>query len=270
MTTFETLEFIVFLNVIATIVLWRRAARRPEKLKRKFRNRLWRSKPIIPKHQPPPPLEKGYAVGEGTLQFFSDFEDFGDVVNSWLTDPYVHPHNSPWRLQELPKSELSLWAGDGPNYGRTYAVFHNQVSVGEIEIEPDWKYSTQNPRVTVHIELDWVRLLHFETIRSFLTDIATHVSEYHPGTVDYVQANQEIDRAMTSVLWNALKAPQHSYENEPSYDAQIEVELTGSASYYLDRQAAKAAAVSNRVALQIAADIGKSSAARKHPRAKGT
>ena len=57
---------------------------------------------------------------------------------------------------------------------------------------------------------------------------------YRSGTVDYVQANEEIDRAMTSVLWNALKAPQHSYENEPSYDAPIEVEFTGSASYYLD------------------------------------
>jgi hypothetical protein len=54
--------------------------------------------------------------------------------------------------------------------------------------------------------------------------------------VDYVQANQEIDRAMTSVLWKALKAPQYSFEDEPSYEAQIEVELTGSASYYLWRR----------------------------------
>src|SRR5262249_13419649 len=80
----------------------------------------------------------------------------------------------------------------------------------------------------------------------FLTDVATHVSEYRSGTVDYVQANQEIDRAMISVLWKALKAPQYSFENEPSYDAEIEVELTGSATFYLDRrqyvrdQAAKA------------------------------
>jgi hypothetical protein len=236
--TFETfLTVAVILNAFATIELWRRAARRPEKLKRKFRNRLWKSKPITPKHQPPPPLERGYAVGEAQLQFFSDFEDFANVINSWLTDPYIHPHNSPWRLQELPKSDLSaLWGGSGPTYGRTYAVFHNQERLGEIEIKPDWKYSTQTPRVTVHIELDWVRLLPFETVRSFLADIATHVSEYRSGTVDYVQANGEIDRAMTSVVWKALKAPQYSYEDEPSYDAQIEVELTGSASFYLDRR----------------------------------
>jgi hypothetical protein len=236
MMTFEILTIIVLVNIALTIGLLRTAARRPEKLKKKFRKQLWESKPITPKHERPPTPEKSRIFfGDVELQFFNDFEDFADVVNFWLTDPHIHPHNSPWRLQELPKSELSLWAGvHGPTYGRTYAVFHNQVRLGEIEIKPDRKYSSQNPRVTAHIELDWVRLLHFETIRSFLTDIATHVSEYRPGKMDYVQANQEIDRAMTSVLWNALKAPQYSFENEPSYDAQIEMELTGSANFYLD------------------------------------
>jgi hypothetical protein len=200
--TFDVLTIVVFLNVLVTIELWRRAARRPEKPKKKFLNQLWRSKPIMPKHQPPPPLEKGYAVGDGTLQFFSDFEDFANVINSWLTDTHIHPHNSPWRLQELPEAGLSLLAGPGPSYGR----------------------------------IDWVRLLPFEIVRSFLVDIAKHVSEYRSGTVDYVQANEEIDRAMTSVVWNALNTSQYSLENEPSYDALIQVELTGSASFYLDRR----------------------------------
>lgn len=208
MITFEILTIIVLVNVAATIALWRRAARRPEKLKRKFRNRLWRSKPITPKHEPPPPLdEKQYGVDKETLQFFSDFEGFANAVNAWLAGPYTHPLSNQWRLQELPKSDLSLWASHaGPTYGRTYAVFHNQVRLGEIEIKPDRKYSSQNPRVTAHIELDWLRLLHFESFRSFLTDIAMHVGEYRPGTMDYVQVNQEIDRAVISVLWNALKS----------------------------------------------------------------
>jgi hypothetical protein len=203
--TFEILVIIVLINVVATIGLSRRAALRPQKPKRKFRNRLWRSKPITPKHERPPPLEKGYAVGEAELQFFADFEDFADVVNSSLTDPYFHPHSSPWRLQELPKSELLHLGGHRPTYGRTYAVFHNQERLGEIEIKPDLNYTTQDPRVTAYIELDWVRLLHFVTVRSFLVDIATHVSEDRPGRVDYVQANQEIDRAMTSVLWKVRR-----------------------------------------------------------------
>jgi hypothetical protein len=48
--TFEILAIIVFLNVAATITLWRTAARRPEKLKKKFLNRLWRGKPITRFH----------------------------------------------------------------------------------------------------------------------------------------------------------------------------------------------------------------------------
>src|SRR5262245_39652592 len=162
MMTFEILTVIVLVNLVLPIELWRRAARRPEKLKRKFRNRLWRSKPITPKHDPPAPLETGLFVREAELQFFSDFEDFANVVNAWLADTDVHPHNSAWRLQELPKSELlELWGGDGPTYGRTYAVFHNQVRTDEIEVKPDWRYSTQDPRVTIHVALEWVRLLPF-------------------------------------------------------------------------------------------------------------
>src|SRR5262249_6588059 len=115
MMTFEILTIIVLVNLGLTIELWRRAARRPEKLKRKFRNRLWRSKPITPKHEPPPPLdEKQYGVDKQTLQFCSDFEDFANVVNAWLSDPHVHPVFRPWRLQELPKSELLELAISGP------------------------------------------------------------------------------------------------------------------------------------------------------------
>jgi hypothetical protein len=246
MMTFEILTIIVLLNAVATIELWRRAARRPEKPKRKFRNRLWESEPITPKHEPPPPLKRGYAVGEAELQFFRDFEDFANVVNSRLADPNIQRHNILWRLQELPKSELSkLWGGSGPTYGRTYAVFYNQVRIGEIEVRPDWRYSTQDPRVTVHVELKWARLLPFGTIRSFLVDIAEHVSEYRPGTVEYVQTNQQINLAMTSVLWKTQEVSQYGFENEPGH-GEIEVELSGLASFYLERrqdfrnQAAKA------------------------------
>jgi len=234
---FEFLIIIVILNIAATIALWRRAARRPEKLKKKFLNLLWRSKPITPKHQPPPLLKKGaWGVGNEQLQFFSDFEDFANIVNWWLADPHVH-QNGPWRLQELPKSELLALGLDSPTYGRRYAVFHNQVRLGEIEVKPDWKYSIQNPRVTVHVELDWVRLLAAGTIRGFLTDIALHISEYHPGTLEYLQTNQQIDLATMDVLWETQEISEFGLENEPGY-GRIEVQLNGLASFYLDRRQA--------------------------------
>ena len=52
MMTFEVLGIIVFLNVMATIALWRHA-RKPEKLNKKFRNALLHAAPIAPNHQPP-------------------------------------------------------------------------------------------------------------------------------------------------------------------------------------------------------------------------
>jgi hypothetical protein len=118
-------------------------------------------------------------------------------------------------------------------------VFHNQVRLGEIEIRPDSRYSTENPHVTVHVELDWVRLLHFERIRSFLTDIAMH----RPDTLEYVRANQQINLAMTRVLWKTQEISQ--YWRVPDH-GEIEVELNGLANFYLWRreyvrdQAAKA------------------------------
>jgi hypothetical protein len=97
---------VLWVYALATIELWRRAARRPEKLKRKFRNRLWRSKPITPKHEPPPPLKEGLFVREAELQFFSDFEDFANVINSWLGRVLINtglcPNVRSWGEPEMP------------------------------------------------------------------------------------------------------------------------------------------------------------------------
>ena len=231
------LSIVVLLNAGATITLWQRAARRPEKLKKKFRNRFWNGKPITPKHEPPPPLKKdAYGVGKEQLQFFSDFEDFAEVVNWWLADPDAYHRNS-WRLQELPKSELLALGYFGPTYGRTYAVFHNQVRVGKIEIAPRWKYSTQDPRVEVHVELDWVRLFSFKTIRGFLIDIAKYLSEAR-SELEWLQTIQKIDLALIGVLWQTQEISQFKFAmDEPSY-GEIKVYLDGLGSFYFKRREA--------------------------------
>jgi hypothetical protein len=118
-------------------------------------------------------------------------------------------------LQELPTSELSKLSFEGTTYGRRYAVFHNQVRVGEIELEPYSTYTTQNPRVTVRIELNWVRLLWFENIRNFLLYTAINTFEYEEGTLEFLKINHKIDLAMMEVLWKSQKIPLYSYEEEP-------------------------------------------------------
>src|SRR5262245_66289472 len=106
-------------------------------------------------------------------QFSNEFKNFANVVNWELSD-------SPWRVQELPTFELSKLARFEPAYGRCYAVFYNQARIGKIELKPNPNYSTEKPHVTIHVELNWVRLLSFETIRNFLTSLAWNVSD-DPG-----------------------------------------------------------------------------------------
>ena len=62
--TFEL--FLIFLVVIAAITLLSEVARLPpaKEPKKKFLKHLLHSKPILPKHQPPPPLKQGVVAPE--------------------------------------------------------------------------------------------------------------------------------------------------------------------------------------------------------------
>src|SRR5262245_604460 len=234
--TFEILTFIVLVNIGATIELWRlwrRAARRPEKLKKKFLKRVFDTKPITPKHHPPPPLKEGYAVfGKEDLQFFSDFADFANVVNWGLEED---KYDRPWRLQEPPEVNLILHAYEGPAYGRSYAIFHNQERLGTLEISRGSRYSAETPRVITHIQLEFVRVLSFDAIRTFLTDIADHTCDF-PDTKERFQAEQAIDRAMTEVLW---RTSQVYWEGRPDFAedyGEINLRLDGTATRYIRRR----------------------------------
>jgi hypothetical protein len=232
--TFETLVYIIVLvNLGLTIELWRRAARRPGKFKKKFLKRLFDSKPITPKHQPPP-LKEGYARGERVLQFFSDFGHFANVVNWWLADPYV---GSRWRLQELPEVDMRLHGNFdyGPVYGRSYAIFHNQERLGTLEIHPASQYSVESPHVTTYINLDYVRIFSFDAIRTFLTHIAEHTCDFSQGSTERLQAEQAIDRAMTEVLWHISQVSR--FELDPGEDiGEINLRLDGTATWYVERR----------------------------------
>jgi hypothetical protein len=234
---FELLSIIVALNVVATIALWRQAVRHPEQLKKKFLNQLWRGKPITPKHQPPAPLKPdAWGVGAHDLRFFTDFKDFANVVNWWFADEDLG-RRAPWRLQELPDPELTL--GDvegGPRYGRRYAVFHNQVRVGILELEAaNRDYSTQNPRVATHIELEWARLLAFGVIRDFFEVIALHTCDLCPLSPEYFDAHLRIDRAMMHLLWQTQEVPDPGggfVALAPGH-GEIEVQFNGLAECYI-------------------------------------
>jgi hypothetical protein len=168
------------------------------------------------------------------VQFFSDFAEFANVVNWWLASPHV---GGPWRLQELPKADLSLHGNfdSGPVYGRSYAIFHNQQRLGILEISDGSQYSAENPQVITHVQLDFVRVLSFDVIRTFLTNIALHTCDFRRGTKEYFQAEQAIDRAMTEVLWQINRVSRFGLDFEDDY-GEINLRLDGTATWYVGRR----------------------------------
>jgi hypothetical protein len=234
---FEILLFIVFLNIGATITLWRIAARKPEKLRKQFITAVMSSKPIVPKHQSPKSmggqLENTFLVSREDRMFFTDFVDFGVVVNWWLGDEDV---GSPWRLQELPNTELSIGFRDTPSFGRRYDIFYNQVRLGTLEIYPGYPYSAEQQTVYTAIELEWVRLLDFDTLRGFLENIASHVCNNDTRSKEYLETRVYIDRALSRVLWQNQRITQFDFDGQ-GY-GELELLLEGSPVRYFDRRQA--------------------------------
>jgi hypothetical protein len=88
------LVVIVFVNAMATLRLWREAARRPERPAKDFIESLLQSAPIVPKHGRPErwtadsdaQIAKFERTSYGIVHlaqkaFFYDFSEFGRVVN---------------------------------------------------------------------------------------------------------------------------------------------------------------------------------------------
>jgi len=233
--TLELLAGLLFVNLLATISLWRVSARKPEKLRKKFLSALLHSAPITPNHQPPKSIGEGFSsplVSNDDQRFFDDFGDFARVVNWWLADSDV---GSPWRLQELPDTELSLRFSDMPNFGRRYSIFYNQVRLGTLEVSPaHLRYSADNPLVYADIEIEWVRLLTLHTVRALLDAIALHVSDPNQNTLGHLQIEVGIDRALTEVVWQTQRISESGMDGE-SY-GQLELRLHGLATWYFVRK----------------------------------
>jgi hypothetical protein len=156
------------LNAIAIISISQTAARRPERITREFFDALLNSKPITPRHEPLTAVAEGWdlLVRDKDRQFFEDFWDFAEVINSWLADKHV---GSSWRLQELPDAELRRASSDMPYFGSAIPSFHNQVGIGALELSPGSDCSTEQPNIVTRIKLDWVRLVRYDEIVGFLT-----------------------------------------------------------------------------------------------------
>ena len=236
--SFNVLVAIVIINVLATLALWqtttklRRAVwHRPGELKKQFTDALWESKPIAPKHRPPKVIGEGFSslVTDTDEQFFKDFEDFADVVNWWFANPNV---GSPWRLEELPDTELMLnYGSDMPSFGRRYSIYHNQAKVGTLEVSP----SLPETNVDAEISLDYARLLPVSTIRSLFGGIAEHICDRDPAVDERSKAQTAIDDCLIDALWRTQQVSQYNVLDSQDY-GNLDLRINGSAKWYFGRR----------------------------------
>jgi hypothetical protein len=219
-TSFQILTTIFFVNLMATISLWRAAARKPSKPKRKLIRQLLHRTPIT--HRPPKAIEISSRLDEKDRQFFRDFAGFALLLNRWFDGEDV---KSPFRLQELPDIEIQLEGLHTPIYGWRYAIFYNQARLGTLEIWPEHHYTAENPNVHTTIRLGGLRLLPFNTIREFLNTLAMYVCE---SDQDSKNLQTDIDSALTGVLW---QTQQFGAGGEDW--GELNLHLNGSASAYV-------------------------------------
>jgi hypothetical protein len=241
----EVLAIIVGVLAIAIINVSREAARKPSRPNKKFLNKLLRSEPIIPKHDPPKAggnFSSMADTDEGK-RFFADFAPFAEIMNEWLADEYV---GSRWRLQDLPDWDVRLNVdySYGPTIGRSYDVFHNQVKLGRLEIRPGYPYSPQAPNVITEVQLDSVRLLSFNSIASFLSGIAAYVCDdkaHYEKHERHSDANQAITAALTEALWSNQQITEfEDLDGQGWGELYLHLQGRASHSYFKRREALQA------------------------------
>jgi hypothetical protein len=134
--------------------------------------------------------------------------------------------NSRWRLQELAKTELvgALALEDMPSYGRRYQIFCGPQRLGVLEIRNSYPYTAEEKKVHASIELEWVRLLPWDTVVQFLHCCADYISD-----AGDVRNSTSIQAAMNRCLWEGLRISDEDYELNCG---TLEVSLFGSAPYY--------------------------------------
>jgi hypothetical protein len=248
--SYEALSIIAAINAVATLwlILAGRQmdvikANRPARLNKKAAKLLWRSDPIAPRHNSPKiDVSKFSGIfARSEREFFLDFKEFADVMNSWLADDFgrnVTP--SRFRLQDEPDDEVGrIVRTTGPTRGRCFQVFYNQYPVGKLEIQP-CDYTTETPHVWTDVEIDMARYLRYDELTRFLRDIAGHVTNSNPRhpRSDYPEARLTIEAALTEALWGSYENSRGRYDwGETEDRGQLLVRFQGQAEWYISRRA---------------------------------
>jgi hypothetical protein len=241
--SYEVLAFIAVINALVTLSLWRRVsskANRGPSLNKKAAKALWRSDPIVPKHDPPRVAGGQFSslVDEEDRQFFADFRDFADVMNWWLSGEYTA---SGFRLQDLPDGDrrLDVDYNDGPTLGRCFAIYHGQTRVGRLEISPGIDYKAALPAVYTSVQIDWARFFGYVELTEFLEATAWHVTTGNPNNDDYRDSKLSINSALTRTMWDTYRVSELDQPDDQDW-GELSLSFHGTASCYILRRDAPA------------------------------
>ena len=142
-------------------------------------------------------------------------------MNHWFADEHT---GSRWRIQEQPRTELSIGFREGPAFGRRYEIFCGPIKIGAMEISASYPYTVGNKNIRASIELMWVRLLSWDTLTNFLGAVATHIN----SAGDSNNAIR-IQSAMARSLWDSLKIENQDFGLNWG---ELEMTLEGRGDFY--------------------------------------
>jgi hypothetical protein len=170
-------------------------------------------------------LKDGWGVTEHDKLFFADFRRFADVLNRWLDEP-----RNPWRVQELPDPELTGAWRDSPGYGRRYAIFYNQVQVGNLQIYADFRYERDHPNVHTEIDVKYARLFPFHWVSEFISAVADLTASGNRNEIRI-----KLHDSMLQQLWQI----EYDYDIDArSSGGSVYMRFDGSAEHYFEVVAA--------------------------------
>ena len=159
------------------------------------------------KHDPPETLEAAgttFHLTEHNRVVFRDFEPFGEVFN-WLGG------TGPWVLEEKP-SPLLTDLEDGPDYGRNYRVFFNNVEMGTFLVGP---YLLDDPpSARGVIDIQYLQFVPYSEAHGLLFSLGVLFGAQADGEQMRSAANIAATAALSAYSWEVIRKSDRLHDFE--------------------------------------------------------
>ncbi len=155
-----------------------------------------------PRHDPASGIEQ-----DGTTMMrpehrivWDDFRQFGETLN-------VAMHHGPWSFEETNKVEFGF---DGPDYGRHYRIWYNQLPAGSLQIGvAHLLMATEGHGANGEIDLDFPQLAPEGEVRDMLRALSFMFMKNDDGPTMRAKADLEVLQIMSRHLWEVQREPDY-------------------------------------------------------------